>query len=126
MSSRRNFLRAPNFNNVDDPGGWPECCHRPEHQTAKNMINCVCHKLPTGVTPVPENTEGKQIHEKWEFFHNGWNGEGDDVSRRSGATAERLIPKEQSDRLHRRLSKQLGCNNTYEIHHVVRVLIRRI
>lgn len=66
-------MNVPEFEDVDNPGGWSHHSFQPKHKRTKQgkITECLCHALPTGATPVPlEN--GKREVAGWEFHHQGW------------------------------------------------------
>jgi hypothetical protein len=60
----------PAFQDVDNPGKWPEFVFRPAFNARTKKY--AKHLLPTGATPVPENIDGQRICNGWEFHYRGW------------------------------------------------------
>ena len=64
----------PDFQDVDNPGGWSSYSYRPVFKKEKNGEKKYKHHcLPTGCIPVPKNKDGKRIIDGWHFFYRGWN-----------------------------------------------------
>ena len=62
----------PDFEDVDNPGGWSEYVFRPVYRKEGRgntaTYHYIRHELPTGATVVPKNEEGKRKQGDWEFF----------------------------------------------------------
>ena len=62
----------PDFEEVDNPGGWSDFIFRPMYKKTGTGANAkyeyLGHELPTGCAPVPENTDGRRISNGYEFF----------------------------------------------------------
>jgi hypothetical protein len=94
----------PEWNVADNPGNWNRYCFQSSFNKQKQ---CVHHKLPTGVTPVPEADDCRKSN-GWVFVYknrkldDSWKRDGpfadvigavEDVpSYRSGATTSGLFP----------------------------------
>ena len=88
----------PPFKDVDNPGKWPEYSFRANARGPYEY-----HRLPSGVTPVPKNGDGKREVEGWDFHYDGWIGS----SRfRSGVNCSNPFPKERRGRLDYALLKK--------------------
>ena len=65
----------PDFKDLDNPGGWNDFIFRPVYEkTGKGKLDkykYVRHELPTGVTPVPTDADGKRTQGGYGFFIRG-------------------------------------------------------
>ena len=101
----------PMFEDVDNPGNWPQYCFRPRFKGNAKSKNTKYshHSLPTGAIPVPKNKDGKRVINGWEFFYNGWKNPGTQQHRR-GATTANMFPKEMEGCLDAEILAKLGLN----------------
>ena len=95
VPARKVDLGEPQFEDLDNPGGWSSYTFRPYFVKEKGEpLKCTHHRLPTGATPVPKDEEGKRVvhltkkvkvnrqvveertGESWEFHYDGWKNEG--------------------------------------------------
>ena len=98
----------PEFNELDNPGGWSEFNYRAKCNTRGKYLR---HQLPTGVTPVPINEEtGKRECEGWTFFYQGWKKENDDLVRRDGSNKNNTFPKHRRGSLDQNKLALIGLN----------------
>ena len=88
----------PPFKEVDNPGKWPEYSFRTNARGPYEY-----HRLPSGVTPVPKNGDGKREVEGWNFHYDGWIGNSRFCS---GANCSNPFPKERRGRLDYELLKK--------------------
>ena len=91
---------VPIFNQVDNPGMWPEYSFSSNAKGAYEY-----HRLPSGVTPVPKNVEDKREVDGWNFHYGGWKGES---TNRSGADCSNPFPKERRGKLNYKLLQKMG------------------
>ena len=91
----------PEFNDVDNPGDWPEYVFRPKFNKKKEYQG---HFLPAGATTVPDIPDVGRMIEGWTFFYgavpnlpNLPNIYGN--SYRSGARTENLFPESRKGSL---------------------------
>ena len=101
----------PKFEDVDNPGNWPQYCFRPKFKkgTAKGAKpKYTHHQLPTGAVPVPKNKEGNRHINGWEFHYKGWKNPG--TQHRRGATTANMFPKETLGCLDADVLAKLGLN----------------
>ena len=70
-------LNEPRFEDVDNPGSWPEYTFSPKFVTSgkgkKKKTEYAYHALPTGCTVVPKNDDGLRVIKGWEFHYTEWN-----------------------------------------------------
>jgi hypothetical protein len=92
----------PNFDEIDNPGKWCNFTFRPEFGAHGGAYTK--HTLSTGATPVPE-VDGKRCRGPWEFFYQGYKGEG---RKRDGSTRENLFPPTRKGMLNEALLKRMG------------------
>ena len=101
----------PKFEDVDNPGNWPNYCFRPEFQgnNRSRSSKYKHHQLPTGVMPHPKRaSDGKRVTQNgWEFHYNGWKNP-DGPKYRQGATTANMFPKEMEGSLDVSVLKKLG------------------
>ena len=97
----------PNFDEVDNPGEWPEYCYRPMFNGQARTSKYKHHCLPTGAMPVPM-TDGKRELNGWEFHYKGWKNEG--IQHRRGATTANMFPKEMEGCLDAVILEKMGLN----------------
>ncbi len=102
----------PMFEDVDNPGNWPQYCFRPRFKGAgtSRKTKYLQHSLPTGAVPVPINKDGKRVINGWEFFYNGWTNPG--TQHRRCATTANMFPKEMEGSLDGNILVKLGLNET--------------
>ena len=100
----------PNFDDIDNPGGWPQYCYRPVFNSQAKTSKYKHHCLPSGAMPVPENKDGKRNVNGWEFHYNGWKNEG--FQHRRGATTANMFPKEMEGCLDAGILAKLGLTKT--------------
>ena len=109
---KKDKAKEPEFENVDNPGGWSDFVFRPAYSKAKNSnkLKYLRHELPTGCTPVPiDGTSGKRECNGWEFFYKGWKSTKTlNKNARHGATPSNLFPHERKSSLDAELLKSLG------------------
>ena len=98
----------PKFEDVDNPGSWPQYCYRPVFDGRSRNSKYVRHALPTGAMPLPKNDEGIRKINDWEFHYNGWTNPG--PSHRHGATTANMFPEEMDGCLDADVLKKLGLN----------------
>ena len=96
----------PTFDEIDNPGGWPQYCYRPVFNGQAKTTKYKHHSLPTGAMPVPKGDDGKRSVNGWEFFYNGWKNEG--PKHRRGATTANMFPKEMEGCLDAGILKKMG------------------
>lgn len=100
--------KEPDFNEIDNPGNWPEYIFRPVYSKVRNKVKYIGHALPTGCMPCPVDEEsGKRVCNGWEIFYNGWKSTKVN-SARNGATPSNLFPKERKGYLDKELLECLG------------------
>ena len=96
----------PPFEDVDNPGGWDQFTYKPKIDMKKKKY--LYHCLPTGATPVPENSTGKRSIGDWNFVYDGsWKDDGTHGFR-SGATKEDRFPESRKGSLSRDRLTLLG------------------
>ena len=100
-------MGEPEFCDVDNPGKWSQFSYRPDFEGRSNG-NYKYHSLPTGVTPVPADTENKRIINGWSFHYDGWTQPENVDEKRGGATRENLFPEERRSKLDATLLKRMG------------------
>ena len=101
----------PEFEEVDNPGNWPQYCFRPKYKKGPaktSRIKYSHHQLPTGAVPVPLNEEGKRVVNGWELHYNGWTNPG--TQHRRGATTSNMFPEEMKGCLDADVLAKLGLN----------------
>ena len=103
----------PMFEDVDNPGDWPQYCFRPKFVKGTGTgpagkIKYSHHRLPTGAVPVPMNDEGKRVRNGWELHYNGWTNPG--TQHRRGATTSNMFPEEMKGCLDADILAKLGLN----------------
>ena len=74
--ANRKDEKEPPFDQVDNPGNWPEFCFKPHYKTkgkGKNIkYEYTHHALPSGAQPVPvDPATNKRTQGGYEFFYNG-------------------------------------------------------
>ena len=103
----------PDFEDVDNPGGWNSFIFRPVYKktgTGKNAkYKYMKHELPTGCRPVPVNDKGKRESNGWEFFYKGWKST-KFPNARDGATPDNLFPSSRSSTLDLEILINLGLS----------------
>jgi hypothetical protein len=64
-------LGEPKFEEVDNPGKWPQFCFTPKFKMeGRKAVQYLHHALPSGCTPVPlDQTTGKREVEGYEFHY---------------------------------------------------------
>ena len=101
----------PDFQNLDNPGGWSDFVFRPVYKKtgrgATANYQYVQHELPTGCTPLPKDAEGKRTSAGWELHYDGWNTDRASLPR-DGATVNNLFPEERRGCLDIEVLKNLG------------------
>jgi len=103
-------LGEPGHNDVDNPGGWSEFTFRPKwRKTKKAPSEYLYHHMPTGVTPVPLNNDGKRVVNGWEFHYSNWTNDSE-LSFRDGANRDNMFPKGREGTLNPAVLKRLGLN----------------
>ena len=97
------------FDQVDNPGNWPDYVYRPKFKKTSGA-KYSGHFLPSGAQPVPANADGKRIKNGWEFHYQPWQLELEDgeAKPRSGATPENMFPESRQGCLDAELLKKLG------------------
>lgn len=100
----------PKFEDVDNPGSWPQYCYRPVFNGRSNTAKYKHHALPTGAIPVPKNAEGIRKVNGWVFYYDGWVNVG--PSHRHGATTANMFPEELDGCLDADILKKLGLNKS--------------
>ena len=100
----------PKWNNVDNPGDWPQYCFAPVFTDRKKNSKYLHHALPTGARPVPKNKKGDRICNEWKFHYKGW--KNDTMPYRNGATTSNLFPKDMNGSLDLYVLKSLGLSET--------------
>jgi hypothetical protein len=96
----------PKFEDVDNPGSWPQYCFRPVFNGRSNSARYKHHALPTGAIPVPKNDEGIRKINGWSFHYNGWTNSG--TPHRHGATTADMFPESMDGCLDADVLKKLG------------------
>lgn len=103
------------FDLVDNPGGWSDYTYVAKFKQNKSGGSYIHHALPTGVTPVPANADGKRIINGWEFHYGGdWKNIVDDSADpnsrlyRDGATRDNMFPRCRSGSLDQNVLRRLG------------------
>ena len=99
----------PKWNNVDNPGDWPQYCFAPVFADRKKTSKYLHHALPTGALPVPKNRNGDRICNEWKFHYKGW--KNDTMPYRNGATTSNPFPKDMNGCLDFNVLKSLGLND---------------
>ena len=113
--------QVPNFQDVDNPGGWTNYPFRAKFSKDGKYK---WHAMPAGARPCPLNRNGVRKHGDWEFFYEGWkleqtlpeairNNLPEDVTlvskySRGGATRENLFPSDRQGSLDADLLRKLG------------------
>ena len=95
----------PVFSNVDNPGNWCQFTFRPEFNRGNGPYKC--HSLPTGVSPVAKNGDGKRVEGGWEFYYDGWKSP---KTHRLGSLSDNLFPKSRKGELDREILLDLGLS----------------
>jgi len=100
----------PKFEDVDNPGDWPQYCFRTKFvkKTGSDNITYSHHQLPTKAVPVPMNAQGKREVNGWELHYNGWTNPG--TQHRRGATTSNMFPEEMKGCLDADILAKLGLN----------------
>ena len=62
------FDAPPNFDDVDNPGGWSDFTFRPVYKDRKY----VGHFTPSAAKVVPKDKDGHRISNGWTFHYDGW------------------------------------------------------
>ena len=123
---KRNKGEPTTFDTVDNPGQWSQFTYRPKFGGDRGCGDYLYHCLPTGITPVPANANGKRIVEQlitkgkgnrakkekigeFEFHYRGWKRSDNEGPFRSGATRDNLFPDERKGKLCRSALIKLGC-----------------
>ena len=105
----------PDFDLIDNPGGWNDYIFRPVYQKSGRgnsaTYKYVRHELPTGCSVVPPNNEGKRIANGWNFYYKGWKSE-KFPGARDGATSSDLFPEARKNSLDKDVLVQLGLSVT--------------
>ena len=103
----------PDFNNIDNPGGWSQFVFCPVYKkvgTGRSATyKYVKHELPTGCRPVPPDENGKRIKNGWEFHYKGWKST-KFPNARNGATPDTLFPESRASSLDASVLVQLGLD----------------
>ena len=101
----------PKFEELDNPGSWPQYCFRPVFNGRSSSTKYRHHALPTGAIPVPKNDEGgRREYNGWTFHYNGWTNPG--PSHRQGATMGNMFPEGTEGCLDANVLKKLGLTKS--------------
>ena len=96
---------------IDNPVEWNNFVYRPIYKkvgTGENSTHqYVRHELPTGCTPLANNTEGQRISNGWEIFYKVLKYNRPNHPRHS-ATPGRMFPKDRASSLDNNILKFLG------------------
>ena len=98
------------FEDVDNPGSWPQYCYRPVFNGRSTAAKYKHHALPTGAMPVPKIAEGIRKSNGWEFHYNGWTNSG--PSHWHGATTTNMFPTKMDGCLDADVLKKMGLNKS--------------
>ena len=107
------------FDKIDNPGGWTPFTFRPKFKRSKEgkVGEYLYHAMPTGVTPIPADTNGKRTCQGWEFHYKGWElppplrqPDDGDFSHvfRNGATRENMFPASRKGSVDMNILRKLG------------------
>ena len=115
IPKRKEERNEPKFEDVDNPGKWPQYCFRPKFVKgpgAGSKPEYSHHQLPTGAVPLPKNEDGKRICDGWELHYNGWKNPPSMNQHRRGATTSNMFPDEMKGCLDADILTKLGLNET--------------
>ena len=98
----------PKFEDIDNPGSWPQYCYCPVFNGRSNSGQYKHHALPTGAMPLPKNDKGIRKINGWDFHYNGWTNPG--PSHRHGTTTANVFPTAMDGCLDANILKKLGLN----------------
>ena len=62
-------MTEPEWDCVDNPGGWHGYSFRPNFGKRGRNKKCIFHNLPSRCIYVPVGTYNKRIRDGWEFFY---------------------------------------------------------
>ena len=100
----------PKFEDLDNPGLWPQYCFRPVFSGRTSTSKYKHHALPTGAMPVPKNDDGFRKFNGWEFHYNGWKNPG--PPHRHGATTTNMFPEGTEGSLDANILKKMGLTKS--------------
>ena len=109
----RHDRNEPYFEDVDNPGNWPQYCFRPKFVKgpgAGSKVEYSHHCLPTGAIPFPKNEDGMRVCDGWEFHYNGWKNPDGSNQHRRGATTSNMFPDDTKGCLDADILTKLGLN----------------
>ena len=100
----------PKFEDLDNPGLWPQYCFRPVFSGRTSTSKYKHHALPTGAMPLPKNDDGFRKVNGWDFHYNGWTNPG--PSHRHGATTANMFPEGTEGSLDPNVLKKMGLTKS--------------
>ena len=100
----------PKFEDLDNPGQWPQYCFWPVFNGRSSSTRYKYHALPTGAMPVPKNEDGFRSFNGWDFYYNGWTNPG--PPHRHGATTANMFPEGTEGSLDPNILKKLGLTKS--------------